>query len=103
MLADNEQKVRRIVDLLLPGLVAHLGRRFGVLWRAHGYDGDLVMHDGGIRLRVSRLEDKYEHDLLSTKEIMNDTYRDLFGQRVTWLLDSAAAFFEEIDAAATSV
>lgn len=88
-----EARSRAIRDLLLPGIAGHMTRRFGPLWHANGYSADLVIHNDGLVLRICQLRICYNHPILSSREIAKDAYRDLFAQRMTWLIEDAASYF----------
>lgn len=77
-------------DLLLPGVVAHLHRKFG---DNSGHKGDLVINGDALDLVVTYFDQTFRNQILNAAEIANNSYRDKFGPRMLWLLDGAADLF----------
>jgi len=80
-----------IRDLLLPGVVAHMNKRFGLDAKRWHYD--LIVSNRGegetIDILICRAGRMYLKPLLTAEEICNQSYKDKFGLRVEQHLESA--------------
>lgn len=88
---SNEIPLTTIRDLLFPGLVHHAHRRFGLERKFWHFD--LIVADDGetINLLVAHRGRMYLKTLLSKDDIADNSFRDKFGPRVIYHLDTAAA------------